>query len=130
MNGFYIMRAGEVIMPINNLRDLDRALDDLAAKALKGGPLIVEMISPLEDRLLIGIVQSSAFLSFEQASGNPPYMITVGSAEKSGTVKFDFEGELTEIPRRYCIPLNSARQAIREYFQTGELSKALDWEEV
>jgi hypothetical protein len=58
----------------------------------------------------------------------PPADASVGDERKQGVISYRHEGEVAEIPARHEIPRTLARQAVRHFCKTGELSKAVRWE--
>jgi hypothetical protein len=61
----------------------------------------------------------------------PPYLVTVGAAEPDGVATFFFMGRHhTEIPRRHLIDAPLAHEVVREFFNTGQRSARVRWEEI
>ena len=48
---------------------------------------------------------------------------------RDGPVEFFFGGEMTEFPPASAVPAEAARDALHVFFETGELTPNLDWDE-
>ncbi len=68
-------------------------------------------------------------LNYSSANGDPPYFVSLGNAAAKGSFLYDFMGEETEGCTRNLVPYETARNVLNHYVVTGELSKAIAWEE-
>jgi hypothetical protein len=114
---------------VHSLEELDSLLDSLHAAFTTTSPRLVIVESPDGSSIAIGLGQETSVLNFVAASGDPPYLSSVGSMTQEGTISYEFMGELTEGPARNGIPVTLARKAIRQYFLTGVLPDTVTWEE-
>jgi hypothetical protein len=80
-----------------------------------------------EAHILLGLPDSFVYL--DEVSSSRSY-ITVGDSHAEGLVTFHLVGQHhTEFERRHLIPLTTARQVLREFFETGRRSVSVMWEE-
>jgi hypothetical protein len=113
--------------------ELDDTLNQLTGRTEEGEPLIVELISPGGASLGIGLGRPESVLAFKSSS-EPPYFQSVGDNSSQTTsndvVVFYYQGQWTEFPAGALVPNESAREAIRIFFETGERPENVKWEEV
>lgn len=114
---------------VHTIEDLDHVLDRLHQYCTAAPVLATVELPSSGDSLSIGLGRAESVLNFVSGSGDPPYWSSVGEHEKDEAVSFIFMGELSEIPLRHLIPMAVARQAVREFVQTGKLSNKVTWEE-
>ena len=114
---------------IGTVEELDRLLDQLQQENIPSPVLVTVELPSSGDSLSIGLGRNESVLNFVSGSGNPPYWSSVGEHEEEEAVSFNFMGELSEIPLRHLIPLDLARQAVRDFVSTGKLSQKVKWEE-
>jgi hypothetical protein len=114
---------------VHTIEDLDRVLDRLHQECTAAPVLATVELPSCGNSLSIGLGRAESVLNFVSGSGTPPYWSSVGEHEKDEAVSFNFMGELSEIPLRHLIPMGVARQAVREFVQTGRLWHKVTWEE-
>ena len=115
---------------IANVAELDHLLDEIASNTTPEHPIIV-FVYAYGYQVSIGLGHTESFIHFESESGEPPYLITVGDEEAEGVLAFFlFGNHHTEIPRRYLIPIEEARDIVKEWLQTGVRPMDQKWEEV
>jgi len=114
---------------IGTVEELDRLLDRIQQENIPSPVLVTVELQSSGDSLSIGLGRNESVLNFVSGSGNPPYWSSVGEHEEDEAVGFNFMGELSEIPLRHLIPLDLARQALRDFVRTGKLSQIVKWEE-
>ena len=78
---------------VEDLDELERALEQMAETATNGPPLVVELVGPTGGRLGIGLGPLGSVLSFK-ASDDPPYFLSAGttrslSDEVVGSITMD-----------------------------------------
>ena len=112
-------------MSIPTVDELDKMLDVLSAECAE--PTIITVDCPHGGSVYFGIAGGSGFVS---NAGQEPYFATIGDTKAKGYTNFDVQGHDTEISNRHLIPLNLARQVLREYFLTGIRLAAVEWEEL
>lgn len=114
---------------VHTIEDLDLVLDQLQ-KGSTAAPILATVELPSSgDSLSIGLGREESVLNFVSGSGDPPYWSSVGKYEEEDAVIFNIMGEFSEIPLRHLIPMDAARQVVRDFAQTGKLSDKVTWEE-
>jgi hypothetical protein len=126
-----ILRYGDVGQGLTEERftsfeTLMNRLEEIRVKytSLLGMPYAVDLIREPTGRLSVGIGDHEWILCFFPAEGSPLYSLGDESAE--GRVLFYF-GDHTRMSRRYLIPRSDAVDAIKEWFNSGLLSDAVNW---
>jgi hypothetical protein len=120
----------ESVIEVSDADELEHVLDDIASSASAEYPTIV-FIDSHGYRVSLGLGREKSFVHFEQESGDPPYIITVGDSGAGGTVAFYLLGNHhTEIPRRNLISTEKAREVLHEWVQRAVRSTDMKWEEV
>jgi hypothetical protein len=107
--------------------ELDRVLDELAERTPEEHPILVDLIHPVGGTLAIGIGGAVSVLSHVPASGDPPYLVSIGNETATGEIGFYGYGEWSEFSREDCVPNAVARQVARDFLATGELSQQVRW---
>jgi hypothetical protein len=118
---------GEVA--VRSVSELDALLDRLTAEAESGVPFMVTVARPDGATLSIGLGRAESVASYVSGSLDPPYFGSRGDGEREEHIEFVFGGELTEFPPGSAVPTEAAREALRVFFETGELSPKIGWEE-
>jgi hypothetical protein len=114
---------------VTTIEELDRLLDALVLQAADR-PFVVELISPKGDTLSVGLGLKESVLSWVPAGGDPPYFTSEGNLQADGTVVFFYRGDWSEFPRWSAIPVEAAREAVSEFWHTGQRPTSVKWEEV
>jgi hypothetical protein len=114
---------------VPSVDELDRILDDIAARYRPNHPTIVELsIPPMQVGFGLGAPESFVQL---QWSNDPPYRITMGDERAGGVVAFYLFGHHhTEVSRRNLLPASTVRQLVRDIYRTGEQPPTVRWEDV
>jgi hypothetical protein len=113
---------------LRTLEDLDALLDRLHAE---GKPILVEVQGPgSSGALTIGVGRPLGVLSHTPASGDPPYRVSLGDPCAQGGTDFFMAGHHSEMENRWLIPMDLAREGLRQFCRTGELSDRIVWDEV
>jgi hypothetical protein len=115
---------------VHSVRELDALLDRLSAEAERDTPFMVTLAREDGSTLSIGLGRPESTASYVSGTFDPPYFASRGDGAGEGApVEFVFSGEITEFPPWSVVPTEAARQALRVFFETGELSPEIDWEE-
>jgi len=115
---------------VSSLSELDALLDYLHAKYHGDRGVIVTVEAPDKGgSLAIGVGRDMSVLNYVPGSGDPPYLSSIGDLTGEGAIVFQFMGQWSEFPIRHAISLDSAREAVKHFFETGRLSDEIRWEE-
>lgn len=112
---------------VASVDELDAVLDGLHNAGL---PLLVVVESSNQgDSLAIGLGRNVSVLNFVCGTGEPASFTSLGLDERDEPVEFNFMGAQSEFPLRNTIPVAVARQALREFIQTGGRTSSITWEQ-
>ena len=115
---------------VGSVQELDALLDRITAEAEAADlPMIAVLGREDGSTLSIGLGRPYSMVNFVDGSHDPPYFISRGEEERSERVAFVFSGEMSEFPPWSAIAVEDAREAMRHFFTTGELSPKVDWVE-
>ena len=114
---------------VHSVEELDERLDELAAEAASRLPFMVSVVREDGSSLSIGVGRPESVASYMPGSYDPPYYLSRGDGGRDTPVEFVFGGEMSEFPPWSAIPADAARDAARVFFETGELSPKISWEE-
>lgn len=118
---------------VSSLEELDHQLDLLELRGRAAHPQIVDLCDaedPDGPVLSIGTGADRSVAVWtvsEEGDGNA---ISRGVASTDASEWFEFAGEPTEYAAGRLIPPDSARQAARQFFDTGKRPTNLEWEAV
>jgi len=123
---------------LQSLKELDFALEKLALRAARGGPMIVELYVPEVGSMRIGLGLGRTVLSFKpspaetkaKGKGAAKPMVTAGSLRGDGVTYWTWcDDHRHGYRRERLVDIEAGLAAVRLFFRTGELDSALDWEE-
>jgi ABC-type transport system involved in multi-copper enzyme maturation permease subunit len=101
--------------------------------ALRGRePFMFELCGSNGFRLLIGLANEQAAVQFGASDGEPPYFMAIdkhGTLEE-GFVEFLVINTPTPIPRRFCLPVETATVIAIEFVSDGTRTSLVNWEEI
>lgn len=121
---------GQSEVAVHSLQELDALVDRLDAEAGRDTPLMVTLAREDGSTLSIGLGRPESTASYVSADGDPPYYMSRGDLGRDDPIEFFSGGEMTEFAPESAIPAEAAREALRVFYETGELSPNLDWEEI
>lgn len=113
---------------ICNNSELLETLDNLTHRQ----PFFAELAAENRCTLLIGIGGTIGCVQYSGPDGNPPYMMALGTTkdQNQGYVEFLTADTGTPVPKRYCIALDQVKNAASYFFETGNRTPELTWEEI
>jgi len=118
---------GDCEKEVASLGDLEALLDQLHDK---NQAVMVVVESPANgDSLAIGLGRNVSVLNFVPGAGDPPYFTSLGFDMSEEPIEFNFMGEQSEFPMRNTVSIDVARNAIREFFESGKMASSIEWEE-
>jgi len=116
---------------VQTVDQLDALLDAVASKARSQAmPQNVQVTVGDAGTLSVVVGADRSVLNHVPSHLGPPYMISLG--EEAGDEPFVFYvagDHYSEVRWRNTIHLDPARDAIRRFLRTGELSADVEWEE-
>jgi Immunity protein Imm1 len=115
---------------VGSVQELDALLDRITAEAEAADlPMLAVLGREDGSTLSIGLGSDESVLSYVSGSWDPPYYVSRGDPSRTEPVEFVYSGELTEFPPWSAISIEEAREAMRHFFTTGELSPKIEWVE-
>jgi hypothetical protein len=108
-------------------RELDRLIDHLTETAEAAQPFTVEIHAHPKTAMEIIVGLNISSLLFSSATESPQNAGSRGSWTGDEWIEFLHRGEPSEKPIKCFIPVEVAREAVREYFRTGQLPKHIQW---
>lgn len=114
-----------------NFESGDEAIARLQGE-LNRVPHFVELQSDKNTKLLIGLGGEMGCAQFSSIAGDPPYLMAClpGHESLEGFEYFYISGELSEVPKQYCIPLGALLKVIKDFVDTGTQSHTVNWVEI
>jgi hypothetical protein len=116
------------VAEVATLAEMDELIDRLTADSAER-PIVVELVSPNGATISIGVGRSVTVVNYVGPTLDPPYLQSLGDGGDDEVVFF-YRGEWSEYPPESAVPVEVGRQALRDFFATGELPSALEWQEV
>jgi hypothetical protein len=112
-------------------QELDRALHLAELHCLSQQPMVVSLYIR-GHRMEVGLGLAQSFVSLQRREPLPgPAYISIGAGQAGWGVVSFFDGwHRMDVPERNLLPASQARQVLREFFETGTRSTAIDWETV
>lgn len=110
----------------------DTLLDLLINGKLSSPNAIVDVGSPNEASMAVGISAGRAYVEFGTKDGDPPFYRVVelsGSADSRPAV-FVYKGERTPIPSRNCVSIDEMVRIVRHFVASESIPDWITTEEV
>lgn len=111
----------------DSARDLEALLDRLQRDCASGAPILVR-IEFAGHRLDLGVGADPTFLALSAQPSDGEAWISVGNPDAPGALEFWGCGGRQDVPRRHLVPLDLAREAVREFVATSTRSGGIRWE--
>jgi len=95
-------------------------------------PFMCELIGDNGFTQTVGLGDDIGCVQHAPSDGTPPYWMAVGSIDvesNAGDMEFVVGGTVTPIACRYALPIQSLKQIVAYFMETGERSPAVAWEE-
>jgi len=121
---------GDHVVPITSVEELDALVDQLTAQAEATRPFIVTLGQEDDSSLSIGLGRPLSVASSISAGLGPPHYLSRGDEANDEPIEFVFSGEASEYPPESVISVEAARRALRTFFETGDLTGEIAWEEI
>jgi hypothetical protein len=112
---------------VSTLQELTQTIDRLITIAKADRPFTVELYVNAETGMgmVVGLEESS--LQFYSTLGGPLVVGCSGPWDDDSLIAFYHGGHRSELPRRYCVPIMDAIEAMKHYFQTGMRPENIKW---
>src|SRR5258708_1136601 len=110
---------------VSSVEEFDTLLDALAKQA-EGQGLIVQPGHANGRTLAIVLGRTESVLTYFDENSNS--FTSVGDRSREDYLSFEFGGDISEMMGAKAVPEGKARAAARQFFESGELSKLLEWE--
>ena len=124
---------GDDTNPLNGstIRNNDRLLE-IVRGIHSRGPSFCELLGQNGYKLDIGIGPSCGCVQYGLANGDPPYLMAVGQNPMSTNhyEGFLYQNTATEVPARYCMPVETVLEIVGAFLDTGQRSSIVAWEEI
>ena len=116
--------------PIKTEAELTAILADSHEKR----PFLLQLEGDNGFKLIIGVGGPVGCAQFSSVDGNTPYQMAVSkggqTADSSEAVEFLAGGTPTPIPIRRCVPFEALKRIVIQFFEKGDRSREVEWEEV
>lgn len=112
---------------VPTLRDLDRLVGQLIQLEGSKPPIGVQIIRNDRSGLLITLGHEFSHVEFFSSETHPQVVGCRGPWNDSTLIGFTFGGEYTEMEKRFFVSAEDARDAMHEYYQTGNKPKNIRW---
>ena len=115
---------------IHSLEELDQLMHDLDHEGCESTPFSVSLQVNPETELYIVVGCEESHVEFYAADQSPLVVSCTGPWDDDVLIAFYYRGHYSEMPRRYCVPIADAKEAMRQYFLTGKRPQNLKWNEL
>ncbi len=127
-NTFLLSWGKNEKMIISSISQLNGQIDLLLSGISKSIlPIAIELSKNGEMSLLITIGAEQSHVEFFDKNGSPLVVGCLGPVDSSELIEYSFFDEPTEMEIRYCVPISSALEAIREFFLLGRRPTNIKW---
>ena len=97
-------------------------------------PFMFELQGDNGYTLAIGLASDIGSVEHSRSDGDPPYMVTVNPGVVADTadsyMPFLCGGTETPVATRHCVEYELVKRIALDFLETGERSRAVEWEEV
>ncbi len=109
------------------------SLTSLLEDSRRRRPFFLELEGANGYKLTIGIGGPLGCVQFASTDGEPPYMVAVsGDGEQSdepSVVEFLAGGTASPVPRNRCLPFDVVKKLVFRFFEHGDRSPEVQWED-
>lgn len=133
-NTYAVSLCGEYMRDITGVNAADEFVDDVLTRTAPSGEHVLGAIGPSQDadsfsaRLFIAVEHPHAYLRWDDTVGAEPNRPTPAESDSSLVVEEDL-GEIVELPpSQLLVSPGRARQAVREYVETGQRPTCVTWQ--
>lgn len=113
----------------HSLESLEEHLDRLTDASLQRGmPLAIQIKLNEDTSLQITVGSLRSYVAYYSTRGSPLIAVSRGPWVSDEEFTFDYMGEESGSKMKYCVPIEDAREAVRQYVSTGERPKNIVWD--
>jgi hypothetical protein len=124
----YLLWGDKQRAEFDSLVQLEELIDQLTLKAAANKlPIAVQVCLNAETGLLITVGSEVSHVEFASPSGHPRGVGSRGPWDDDELIEADFMGQISELPRRYWVPIADAREALRRFYLTGARPDNITW---
>ena len=93
-------------------------------------PFFCELLGENGYKLLVGLGGEIGAVQHSRIDGDPPYLMAVAASAEPTTdhTEYLIGGTATEVPARYCLPIETVVQIALHFQKTGDRSEVVAWE--
>lgn len=113
---------------VRTISELDRIVDQLIKEAEESHSFTVELSVNNKTSMVIVLGREVSHAEFYDSTSRPPVFSSRGLSDDDEPIVFFHHGHYSEVPRKYWIPSEDAREGLRCYFRTGSMPENLHWE--
>lgn len=113
---------------VGTVSQLDSLLDELTVAASTTLPIAATLHVGDDDALVIVVGGRESHVEYYSATARPPLIGCTGPWDDDQLVAFTFGGQYSEVPRRWTVPVEEAREAMRRFFETGKRPSNINWD--
>lgn len=132
MQASITVRENQPPIEVASAGELNRAIDAVEYEAKAAGKLTIVFVEvPNGNELLIVLGGDESVLQFTYAHRDPPYLVSRGEnvEDRPLLTAYVCLEHHTEFPRKWVIPVESARAALDEFLVTCLPPTNIDWAE-
>lgn len=126
-NAPYLIWSVNKRAEVHSLEELDKIIDKLSNEAKRKMPFTVQLCFSERNGLLITLGLNVSHLEFFSESGTPIGVYSFSPWDKKDLITVLHGDEPVELERKYFVPIDEARKALRFYFKTGERPENIRW---
>lgn len=112
---------------VHSLDELEHLIDELSRQAQGELPFSVELYGNVDTCLSIAVGGEISHMEFYSAKSRPLVVGCRGPWNEDELVVFLHRGHYSEIPKKFCVSMANAREALRRYFLNGEKPDNVAW---
>jgi hypothetical protein len=114
---------------VSTIAELDALLDRITAEAARTGrPELPTLYDNKGRSLAIGVADRLSVLSWSDDSADDDTALSQGDETVTGEVKFFYGNQFSFFPSTALIPIEQARQAMRQFMTAGIRPTVVRWQ--
>jgi hypothetical protein len=123
----YLLWREDERSEIRTVQELDELVDRLTLEAKADMPFTVELHTADETLLCIVIGREESHVLFHSATSSPPILSSLGPWDDDEPIEFTYQEQESSVPKRFTVPIEDAREALRLFYQTGTRPDNIAW---